>query len=308
MGTPEFAVPSLEALAKEKFDIKLVVTQPDRPSGRGQKLTPPPIKVLASELGLPVFQPDSLKSNAEAAKKILDTPCDFLVVVAFGQILPKMILEHPKVAPLNVHASLLPAYRGAAPIARAVLEGEEKSGVTIQWMIEALDQGDILYQLPCSISEEDTSGSLHDRLKTLGANALLECLHLFETQRIVRRSQDARVGSYAAKLNKEEAFISFDQPASLVHRAIMGMNPFPIARCQVAGKTLRLFKSRFVGRHTDASPGTVIDTADGEIIVACQQGCVALTEVQMENKNRLASKEFLKGHPLPDGLILGMKS
>jgi methionyl-tRNA formyltransferase len=308
MGTPEFAVPTLDALIEKKYDIRLVVTQPDRPSGRGQKLQPPPIKTLAIERKLEVLQPESLRKDSSAVEKILNTPCDFLVVIAFGQILPKNILEHPSVAPLNVHASLLPAYRGAAPIARAIIEGEEKSGVTIQWMIEALDQGDILYQLPCSIGEEDTAGTLHDRLKELGARALVDTLQLFEKKQIVRRSQDARVGSYAPKLAKEEANISFDQPAQLVHRAIMGMNPFPIAKCQLTGKALRIFKSRFVARHTEAPPGTVIDISDGEIVVACKQGCVALVEVQLENRNRLTSREFLKGHPIPNGLILGAQT
>jgi methionyl-tRNA formyltransferase len=305
MGTPEFAVPSLQALIREGYPIKLVVTQPDRPAGRGQKLTPPPIKILAEENALPILQPKSLRQDLAAAEKILSTPCDFIVVVAFGQILPKNILDHPKVAPLNVHASLLPAYRGAAPIARAIIEGEEKSGVTIQWMIEALDQGDILIQLPCTISEEDTAENLHDHLKDLGAQALLNCLDLFSKSQIVRRSQDARVGSYAAKLTKEEAFISFHQPAQLVHRAIMGMNPWPIAKCQLTGKVLRLFCSHFVARHTEAPPGTVIDTSDNEIVVACLQGCIAITEVQVENRNRLSTAEFLKGHPIPTGLILG---
>ncbi|MDB5039049.1 MAG: Methionyl-tRNA formyltransferase [Bacteriovoracaceae bacterium] len=308
MGTPEFAVPSLKALIENKFDIKLVVTQPDRPSGRGQKLSPPPVKVCAEQFNIPVLQPHSLRSDKEAVEKIKSIPCDFLVVVAFGQILPKVILDHPKVAPLNVHASLLPAYRGAAPIARSILEGEEKTGITIQWMIEALDQGDILYQVPCQILETDTAGSLHDRLMHIGADALIECLHLFEKNQIVRRSQDARVGTYAAKLQKAEAIISFNQPAIFVHKAIMGMNPWPIARCQIMGKVLQIYRSHFVGRHTDASPGTVIDTSDGEIVVACEQGCVAFTEVQLENRKRLSTEEFLKGHPIPNGLILGTHS
>lgn len=221
MGTPEFAVPALQALIDAGHEIKLVVTQPDRPAGRGQKLSSPPVKDLANHYKIPVYQPEKLKGNATACQPILDCACDFLVVVAFGQILPKNILEHPKMAPLNVHASLLPAYRGAAPIQRALIEGDQRTGVTIQWMIEALDQGDILYQIPCEIHDDDTSSILHDRLKAIGAQALIECLNIFSTNRVVRRSQDARVGSYAAKLEKGEASISFNQPALFVHRAIM---------------------------------------------------------------------------------------
>jgi methionyl-tRNA formyltransferase len=306
MGTPDFAVPCLQALIDSGYEIPLVVTQPDRPAGRGQKILPPPVKTLAEKYDLKIYQPEKLKGRDEACSTILNTPCDFLVVAAFGQILPKVILNHPKVAPLNVHASLLPAYRGAAPIQRALMEGDQKTGITIQWMIEALDQGDILYQIPCAIHDDDTSSSLHDRLKGIGAQALLECLKLFESDHVVRRSQDARVGSYAAKLDKAESNISFNQPALFVHRAIMGLNPWPVAQVKMAGKTMKLYRSRFIPRPSDGfEPGTIVDTSDGEIIVACKQGCVSLLEVQLENRRRMSSREFLSGHPLPSGLILG---
>lgn len=304
MGTPDFSVPSLKALVEAGYEIPLVVTQPDRPSGRGQQLQSPPVKLKAQEYGLKVIQPENLKSE-ERQSEILNTPCDFLVVVAFGQILPSTVLNHPSTAPLNVHASLLPAYRGAAPIARSILEGESKTGITIQWMIEALDQGDILYQIPCDIKDDDTSATLHDKLKTIGAQALIECLQLFHSQKVVRRSQDARVGSYAPKLKKAESDIRFNQSAYDVHRTIMGLNPWPVAQCQLAGKNLRLFKSQFLPRHSDAPPGTIIDLTDGQIVVACKQGCVALLEVQLENRKRMSVEEFLRGHPLPQGLILG---
>lgn len=307
MGTPDFAVPSLQALIDAGFKIPLVVTQPDRPAGRGQKLQAPPVKILAEKSGLAVLQPENLRKDPDATQKILQTPCDFLVVVAFGQILTKEVLSHPKVAPLNVHASLLPAYRGAAPIARSVMEGEEKTGITIQWMIEALDQGDILVQSPCTISESETSGDLHDKLKVMGAKSLLETLDLFKNNKIVRRSQDARVGTYAAKLHKQEAFISFDQQAIFVHKAIMGMNPWPIAECQIAGERLKIHRSRFLPRHPAAEPGTVIDTSENEIVVACQDACVGFTEVQPENKKKMSSAEYLRGRSIPQGLILGSK-
>ncbi len=307
MGTPDFAVPSLEALIASDYSIPLVVTQPDRPKGRGQKLQPPPVKEVAIQNGIEVYQPESLKSSSEAREKILETPCDFLVVVAFGQILPNDILSHPKVAPLNVHASLLPAYRGAAPIARSIMEGEQKTGVTIQWMIEPLDQGDILLQVQTPISDSDTSGSLHDRLKDLGAQALLDCLKLFHENRIIRRSQDARVGSYAAKLQKDERMISFNQPSHFVHRSVMGMNPWPVAQCQLMGENLKIYRTELIPRMTDAEPGTIVDTQDGMIVVACQNGCVGITEVQLENRNRMSAKDFLRGREVPTGLILGAK-
>ena len=305
MGTPEFAVPTLQALSDAGYPIKLVVTQPDRPSGRGQKLTPPPVKVLAQQLGLEVFQPESLKSSQEARQKILSTPCDFLVVIAFGQILPASILEHPSVAPLNVHASMLPAYRGAAPIARSIMEGDEQTGITIQWMIEALDQGDVLLQTPCAISEEDTAQSLHDKLKQLGSQSLVRCLELFAKDQIVRRSQDARVGSYASKLSKDESLISFNQNAFFVHRTIMGLNPWPGAQCRLGGKPLKIWKSKFLPRPAASDPGTILEVNESEIVVSCGEGCIALMEVQEENRKRMPVSEFLKGHQVPVGLILG---
>jgi methionyl-tRNA formyltransferase len=307
MGTPDFAVPTLQALVDAGYPIKLVVTQPDRPSGRGQKLTPPPVKALAQQLGIEVFQPESLKSSELARQKILSTPCDFLIVIAFGQILPLSILEHPSIAPLNVHASLLPAYRGAAPIARSIMEGDEQTGITIQWMIEALDQGDVLLQTPCAITEADTAQSLHDKLKQIGAQSLIRTLELFEKDQIVRRSQDARVGSYASKLTKEESLISFDQNAFFVHRSIMGLNPWPGAQCLMSGKPLKIWRSEFLARPAASDPGTIVEVTDKEIVVSCTEGCIALTEVQEENRKRMAVSEFLKGHQVPVGLILGSK-
>jgi methionyl-tRNA formyltransferase len=308
MGTPDFAVPSLEALINKNYEIVKVVTQPDRPRGRGKKLTPSPVKEIAQIANLEVFQPENLKTNKEELDELLKTECDFLVVVAFGQILPNELLEHPKIAPLNVHASLLPSYRGAAPIARSVMEGEEESGVTIQWIVEELDMGDILYQIPCKISSSDTSADLHDRLRTIGAQALVHCLDQFEKDQVVRKPQDPRIGSYASKLKKEEAKISFKIPGIELHRKIMGMNPWPVAECMMAGERLRIFKSQFLARPADAESGTIIDVSDDMIVVACYEGCIGLLEVQLENRKRLPVSEFLKGYKVPTGLILGGQS
>lgn len=305
MGTPEFAIPSLQALIQNKFEIPMVVTQPDRPSGRGRQLTPPAIKTLALKNNLPVFQPENLRKNESELQTILNVDFDFLIVAAFGQILPKKILEHPKVAPLNVHASILPAYRGAAPIARSILEGESETGVTIQWVTEALDMGDILHIAKSPITEEDTSLSLHDKLKDIGAKALIECLSMFANHSLIRTPQDPRVGSYAEKLSKQEASLDFAKPAFEVHRQIMGLNPWPVAECLLIGKKLRVFRSQLVGREPRAEPGTVVDTSEGSLVVACSSGCVALTEVQMENKKRMASADFLKGQKIPEGMVLG---
>lgn len=305
MGTPDFAIPSLKALVESGYEVSLVVTQPDRPAGRGQRLQEPPIKTLARSYSLPILQTESLRKDSEARDRILSCEADFLIVVAFGQILPKEILDHPKMAALNVHASLLPAYRGAAPIARAVIEQEKATGVTIQWMVEELDMGDILHQRGCDIHENETSLDLHDRLKTIGGLALIECLQKFEKNEIVRVPQEKRIGSYARKLEKSEAKIDFDAPAFSIHRKIMGMNPWPVAECQLAGERLRIFKSRFEARPAEAAPGSIVDIEDNAIIVACQDACIALLELQMENRKRLMVSEFLKGYPMRRGLILG---
>lgn len=305
MGTPEFAVPSLQALLDSDWNVRLVVTQPDRPAGRGLQLQAPPVKILAEKYQIPVLQTESFRKDPSALENLKKIDCDFLVVAAFGQILPKEVLEHPRVAPLNVHASLLPAYRGAAPIARAIMEGETKTGVTIQWMVEALDQGDILFQIPCDIRESDTAASLHDRLKVIGAQALLQCLELFRKDKVQRTAQDPRIGSYAPKLTKEEAKISFNAPAHEVHRKIMGLNPWPVAECRLAGQRLKVYRSRFEARPANADPGTVIDFVEDGIVVACQDACISLLEIQMESRKRLQTPEFLKAHPIPRGLILG---
>lgn len=304
-GTSDFAVASLQQLVEENYEIPLVVSQPDRPAGRGNKLKAPPVKEAAQSLGLPVLQTASLQKDPKAREQIFSTPCDFLVVAAFGQILDSPILTHPKIAPLNIHASLLPAYRGAAPIARAIMEGETKTGVTIQWINENLDQGDILTQIPCRIEENDTAGRLHERLVPLGAQALLQCLHSFETNQIRRQAQDPRVGSYASKLKKEETRIHFHQDGIFVHRQIMGMNPWPIAECRFAGQRLRIFESRFIPRDSRSQPGTVVDIDNQGVVVACQHGCISLVELQLEGRRRMPIYEFLKGNPIQTGLVLG---
>jgi len=305
MGTPDFALPSLERLIQSGYSVPLVVTQPDRPSGRGQKLMSSAVKQLAIQHQIPVYQPESFMRDPSPSERLKKISHDFLVVAAFGQILPPEVLGLAKIAPLNVHASLLPAYRGAAPIARAIMEGEQETGVTIQWMVEALDMGDILYQIPCKIEERDTSESLHDKLSQMGAQALLHCLELFQKNNIHRKQQDARVGSYALKLRKEERQIDFHQPAVQLHRRIMGLNPWPMAECQWMGQRLRIIRSSFVARPSDAEPGTIVDVTPDQIVVACLDGCIGLLELQMENKNRLLISEFLKAQPLRTGMILG---
>lgn len=305
MGTPDFAVPALKSLIQHRFEIPLVVTQPDRPAGRGQKLSPPPVKQLAEAESLRVIQPESLKKDSSEKNELLSTECDFLVVAAFGQILPQEILDHPRIAALNIHSSLLPEYRGAAPIQRAILEGSNTTGVSIQKMVAQLDMGDILTQIPCTIEEADTAGSLHDRLKSLGAQALIQCFEDFKLNRIQAVPQDPRIGSYARKLTKEEAKLDFKLPAFQVHRHVMGMNPWPVAECLIAGQRLKVYRSKFVARDGGSDPGTIVDLQDEALVVACGEACVGLLELQLENKRRMSFTEFKKGFSLQKGQILG---
>ncbi|TVQ77946.1 MAG: methionyl-tRNA formyltransferase [Bradymonadales bacterium] len=305
MGSPDFALPSLRALIDAGCEIPLVVTQPDRPRGRGQKLSSGPVKELAQQHGLSLLQPQSLRKDRQALDRLLSIPCEFLVVVAFGQILPLSVLKHPRRAALNVHASLLPAYRGAAPIARSILEGEAETGISIQAMVEELDMGDVLRQCRTKIESIDTAQTLHDRLKVLGAECLVQSLENFEKDWESRQKQDPRIGSYATKLNKSESPINFRSPAEQVHKKIMGLNPWPVAECQLMGQRLRVFKSRFVPRRPEADPGVIVEVTPNEIIVSCEDACVGLLELQLESRKRMNTADFLKGQSVPKGLVLG---
>lgn len=292
-GTPEFAASSLAALIESHHEVVAVYTQPDRPAGRGRKLTASPVKALALEHNLPVFQPLSLKP-AEEQQTLANLNADIMVVVAYGLLLPKAILDTPKLGCINVHASLLPRWRGAAPIHRALLAGDTETGITIMQMDVGLDTGDMLHKVACPILPRQTSGELHDVLAPLGASALLTTLTQFETQQIAPEKQDDTLANYAHKLEKQEGQIDWQQSASEIDRQVRGLSPWPVAFSTLNGDTVRIHVTALSEQSTHASPGSIIAAQKDEILVACGQSTVlAVKTLQLSGGKALAARDIL---------------
>jgi len=303
MGTPEFAVPTLKALHKSDQDIVLVVTQPDRPKGRGRKRTPSPIKETAVNLGYSVIQPSSVRT-VEFSNCIEKYAPDFIVVVAFGHIIPENILNIPKIAAINIHASLLPKYRGPAPIQWAIINEEKETGVTTMLMDEGLDTGDILLSSKLEIASDDTSDTLHDRLADLGADLLIHTLNAFETGDINPISQDHSQATYAPMLNKNDGRINWEKPANALEAFIRGMTPWPGAFTFHEKKRLKIFRAKTIVMDTEASPGSVIKGFPDELWISTGKGVLSIMELQGESGKRLLIKDFLRGYKLPPGTHL----
>ena len=297
MGTPQFAVPALKALHKNNQDIALVVTQPDRPKGRGRKLTPSPVKETAMNLRFSVIQPSSVRT-AEFSKHIEKHTPDFIVVVAFGHIIPKNILTIPNIATINIHASLLPKYRGPAPIQWAIINKEKETGVTTMLMDEGMDTGDILLSSELEIAPDDTSGTLHDRLADLGADLLIQTLNAFETGNINPISQDQTQATYAPMLKKNDGRINWKLPADSLEAFIRGMTPWPGAFTFHDKKRLKIFKAKTIVMGAEASPGTVIKSFPDELWISTGKGALSIMEIQGESGKRLLIKDFLRGYKL----------
>jgi methionyl-tRNA formyltransferase len=297
MGTPQFAVPALKALHENDQDIALVVTQPDRPKGRGRKLTPSPVKETAMNLGYSVVQPSSVRT-AEFSNCIEKHTPDFIVVVAFGHIIPKNILTIPKIATINIHASLLPKYRGPAPIQWAIINEEKKTGVTTMLMDEGMDTGDILLSSELEIAPDDTSGTLHDRLADLGADLLIQTLNAFETGDINPIAQDHTRATYAPMLKKNDGRMNWKLPAESLEAFIRGMTPWPGAFTFHEKKRLKIFKAKTIVVDTEASPGTVIKSFPDELWISTGKGVLSIIEIQGESGKRLLIKDFLLGYKL----------
>ena len=303
MGTPHFAVPALKALHNNDQNIALVITQPDRPKGRGRKLTPSPVKETAINLGYSVIQPSSVRT-AEFSNNIEKHAPGFIVVVAFGHILPKNILTIPQIATINIHASLLPKYRGPAPIQWAIINEEKETGVTTMLMDEGMDTGDILLSSKLKIASDDTSGTLHDRLADLGADLLIQTLKTFETGNINPISQDHTQATYAPMLKKNDGRMNWKLPAESLEAFIRGMTPWPGAFTFHEKKRLKFFKARTIVMDTDASPGTVIKGFPDELWISTGKGVLSVMEIQGESGKRLLIKDFLRGYQLPPGTHL----
>lgn len=302
MGTPDFAVPCLQALLNHGEEIVGVYTQPDKPKGRGHKVLPPPVKELAAENKIPVFQPVTLRSE-EAQKEFAALSPDLVIVVAYGKILPKQILDIPALGCVNVHASLLPKYRGAGPIQWSVLNGEKETGVTTMYMAEGLDTGDMILKEKTLIGENETASELHDRLSEMGAQLLIETVCRIKDGTAPREKQDDALSSYAPMLTKDLCELDFSQNADLVHNRIRGLSTWPCAVTTVLGKRLKVYRSEIVkGYH--GAPGEVL--CNKTFIVGCgEKTAIRLTEVQFEGSRRMKSEDFLRGKPIPVGTICG---
>ena len=303
MGTPEFAVPSLETLAAA-HTVALVVTQPDRPKGRGRLIEPPPVKVCAERLGLRVIQPESMRDET-VLQALAAAQADFFVVVAYGHILRENVLKLPRIACINVHASLLPAYRGPAPIQWAVINGDRETGVTTMIMDKGLDTGDILLADSEPIFAADTAGTLHDRLAQRGASLLGRTLAAFADGTIRRTPQDHARATHAPLLKKSDGLIDWKRPATALEPFVRGMAPWPGAHTFWGTNRLKIFKTEASSAHGAAAPGTVLASHHGELVVACGEGALSILEVQGASGSRLPVSEFLRGCRIPPGDVLG---
>ncbi len=308
MGTPDFAVNTLEAVVKAGHEVLLVVTQPDKAKGRGKKIVFTPVKEKALEYNLPVSQPERVRDEAFMDELERLKP-DVIVVAAFGQILPERILNIPRYGCINVHASLLPAYRGAAPIQWAVIDGLEETGITIMYMEKGLDTGDIICQRRVKLSPEETGGSLFERLAVEGADLLVETLEQLENGTAVRRKQDDSKSSYAKMLSKDMGRLDFTQDAVILERLIRGLNPWPSAYTRVNGKTLKIYMAEVLKEEEtagqEAEAGRVIAVDKKSFTVRCGKGALRILNLQLEGKKRMDTAAFLLGYDIHKGMILG---
>lgn len=298
MGTPEFAVPTLKVLLDAGLNLVGVYTQPDRPKGRGQTLTAPPVKEMALRHGIPVFQPQKLRAP-EVVEELRALAPDLIVVVAFGQILPKSVLEIPRYGCINVHASLLPKYRGAAPINQSIIDGETDTGITTMLMDVGLDTGPMLLKRALTIGPDETAGELHDRLCALGGETMAATLELLLRGELQPQEQDGSQTCYAGMLKKEDGRIDWTQSAQQIHNRIRGLAPWPGTYTFLNGEPLKLFLTRV--EAGDGEPGSILPPADDAVRIACGQGVLAVRELQLPGKKRLAAADFLRGCPLAVG-------
>ena len=296
MGTPDFAVPCLAELIAVGADIPCVVTQPDKPVGRKQKLTPPPVKVLAEENGIPVFQPATLK-NDEAYEYIRSLEPDFIVVIAYGKILPKRFLDLPKIACVNVHGSLLPKYRGAAPIQRAVIQGEKVTGITTMKMDEGIDTGDMLLKVETPIGAMETAGELFDRLASMAPPLLLQTLDGLAKGEITPQPQNHAEATYAAMLSKQEGCINWAAGCDAVFSLVKGCNPWPVAYTQQGDKKIKIYRCEKTNIKTDRACGELY-MENGKIYAVCADGVLHICELQAEGSKRMSDTAYANGHAL----------
>lgn len=295
MGTPDFSVPVLRQLIEDGYEIVGVVTQPDRPKGRKKELTPPPIKVEALKHNLHVLQPEKI-SQQEELEKVFDLKPDLIVTAAFGQILPKALLEYPKYGCINVHASLLPKYRGGAPIHQAIIDGEKETGVTIMYMVEKLDAGDILTQTKVRIEENDHVGTLHNKLSAAGAKLLSETIPQLVAGNLKPIKQDDSQATFAANIKREQEIIDWTKTGEAIYNQIRGLHPWPVAYTLLDGKPLKVWWGEKVKIDAKQEPGTIVSVEENGIVVATgNEVAIKITDLQPAGKKRMLAESFLRG-------------
>ncbi|MDX8343047.1 methionyl-tRNA formyltransferase [Rossellomorea sp. YZS02] len=306
MGTPDFSVPVLQSLIDEKYDVIAVVTQPDRPVGRKRILTPPPVKVAAEKHGIPVYQPEKIK-NEDELNQVLALKPDLIVTAAFGQILPNALLEAPKYGCINVHASLLPELRGGAPIHYSILQGKEKTGITIMYMVEKLDAGDIISQVEVVIDERDHVGTLHDKLSVAGAKLLIDTIPPLLEGKISPVKQDDSKATFARNIKREQEKIDWKNDGEQIYNHIRGLHPWPVAYTTLEGSVMKIWWGEKVSGVT-SSPGEIIRVEeDGFIISTGNSTGIKITDLQPSGKKRMSAKDYLRGAGahLKTGMMLG---
>lgn len=306
MGTPDFSVPVLESLAKSDYEVVLVVTQPDRPKGRKRIITPSPVKQKAVELGLPVFQPERLRDNFE---EILQVKPDLIVTAAYGQLLPTDLLEAPPFGCINVHASFLPELRGGAPIHHAIIQGKKETGITIMYMVEKLDAGDILTKVNVPIEAEDHVGTLHDKLSVAGASLLMETLPKLFNEELTPIKQDEEKATFAANIKREDEWIDWSKDNTDIYNQIRGLHPWPVAYTTYLGKTLKIWWGELDNSEYDGKPGEIVkkNEQDDFVVLCGNKRGIRITEIQPAGKKRMSVKDYLQGSSdrIKVGVILG---
>ena len=303
MGTPDFAVPSLRRLIEE-YNVTAILTQPDKPKGRGKKMAYSPVKEEGLKHEIPVYQPVKLKDDKELIKKIKDLKPDFIIVVAFGQILTKEVLDIPKYGCINLHASLLPMYRGAAPLNWAIINGEKISGNTTMLMDVGLDTGDMLLKDEVDISDDMTCGELHDILTVRGADLLVQSIEGIVNGKIIPEKQSDET-FYAKMLDKELANICWNKTSNEIHNLVRGLNPWPIAYTNYKGERMKIYKTKALEECSTKEPGTIIDVSKKGIKVACKEGTLLIEKVQFPNGKPLSIEQYINGHEIDKNIILG---
>ncbi|EGA89486.1 methionyl-tRNA formyltransferase [Planococcus donghaensis MPA1U2] len=300
MGTPAFSAPILRMLVEEGYEVISVVTQPDRPVGRKKVMTATPVKEEALRLGLPIYQPEKLK-NKDELQHVLDMGADLIVTAAFGQILPSELLEAPSLGAINVHASLLPEYRGGAPIHQSIIDGQDKTGVTIMYMVDRLDAGDIISQVTVPIEEQDHTGSMFEKLSIAGRDLLKSTLPSIIAGTNKRIPQDEQLVTYARNISREQERIDWSQSATAIYNQVRGLHPWPVAYTSVNGATIKIWWTEKTASSAKGQTGEVVELTEDAILVQTGEGVLAITELQPAGKKRMTAKDYLKGPKIQVG-------